>query len=105
MKQIKFETLKIINEDGTSISNFPKNPLLEKWYKLYPPKTTCLDFKMSGIANYNCLECKKCPEGSDFEIPKEDLQEYREYLLKVDEYNKLHNPELYKKLELSNKNI
>ena len=98
MKPIGIPTLRIVNEDGTSIKDCPLNPLLEKWNNL--KKESCKQFEKLGYANYRCLECSKCPEGSDFEIPKEDLQEYRNYLLKLDEYNKLHNPKLYKKLSL-----
>ena len=100
MKPIEIETLTLVNEDGTSIESFPKNPLLEKWSK--KKKNICKQLEEAGYANYGCEECSKCPEGAYFEIPEEDLQEYRNYLLKINEYNRVHNPELYKKLALFN---
>lgn len=93
MKRI---TLK--NEDGTIIDDFPKNPLISKWEKKYPKKGVCKVFEQRNIINYACLKCGKCPDGDMFEIPKEDLQEYKQYLLKLKEYDKIHNTNLAKVL-------
>ena len=66
--------LSIINEDGTKLTDYPINPLLEKWFKLYPKNETCKRINELGYANFSCLSCSKCPDGELFEIPKEDLK-------------------------------
>lgn len=99
MKTENLPKLNIINEDGTSIEDFPKNPLIDKWLKL--KKNFCIQLEESGFANYRCLECTKCPDSSDFEIPEEDIEEYEKYLTECKEYNRIHNPELFKKMVLA----
>jgi len=84
----------LYNEDGTSIEDFPENPLKEKWLKQFPKKGVCNVLKENNIANYSCINCSKCPNGDLFEVPKEDLEEYKKYLEKVLEYNTIHNPSL-----------
>ena len=54
--------------------------------------------EVNHIANYSCINCSKCPDGDLFKIPKEDLQDYKEYLEKVKEYDEIHNSELAKRL-------
>ena len=95
----------IINEDGSKMDDFPKNPLKEKWDKLYPPTRNgkpCSPYLGKyddgrPIMNYTCVICheKKCQHSDDWEIPEEDKEEYEKYQKQVDEYNKIHNPKLY----------
>ena len=92
--------INIINEDGTGISDYPINPLLKKWKEQYPKQETCKRFDKYGVTNYSCLNCGSCPEGVDFEVSKEDLEEYKKYLKKIEEYNKIHNPKLAALMEL-----
>ena len=94
------ENINVINEDGTNIDNFPENPLVEKWKKEYPMMDTCKKIEESNFENYSCLSCGKCPNGVYFKIPKEDLIEYKKYLEEIDEYNKIHNPNMYKILRI-----
>ena len=87
-------TLIILNEDGTSIDNLPKNPLKEKWDKLYPPVPMP---QYSQICDgYSCDWCGRCPEGSLWKIPDEDKEVWEEYQKQLLEYDKIHNPSLYK---------
>lgn len=97
--------LKIVNEDGSNMDDFPENPLIEKWDNLYPPTRwgkpcgPVLGYYDDGkpIMNYTCVMCheKKCRHSDDWEVPEEDREEYEKYLKQVDEYNKIHNPRLY----------
>lgn len=100
----EFLITEILNEDGTSMDDYPKNPLIEKWDKLYPPMrfgNPCSpivgyypdDFP---IPNYGCVLCnnEKCRHSNAFIIPEEDKEVYEEYRKKVDEYNEIHNPSI-----------
>lgn len=71
---------KILNEDGTEY-NPPRNPLAEKWEKLYP---SC---KTDG---YSCMYCGKCPHGDYWHVPKEDKEVYYTYIQTVHRYNVEH---------------
>lgn len=94
--------INVINEDGTNIlDNFPENPLIDKWKREYPMRNFCIDLEKNNLENYSCLSCGKCPNGIYFKIPKEDLKLYKKYLEEVDEYNKVHNPNMYKILRLN----
>ena len=96
----------IINEDGSSMKDFPENPLKEKWDRLYPPMRhgkPCGPYlgKFDDgrpIMNYTCVICheEKCQHSDNWKVPEEDKEEYEEYLKRVDEYNRTHNPTLYK---------
>lgn len=98
----------IINEDGTTLEDFPKNPLMDKWIEKYPPTRygePCgpyLKLKDSSkLMNYGCVLCaENCPYSDHWKIPEEDIEEYEEYRQKVAEYHKLHNPDM-----ISNINI
>ena len=87
--------ISIVNEDGTKITNLPINTLYKKWEKEFPMMDICYEIDKSNIENYTCLTCDKCPRGELFQIPKEDLKIYKEYLNKLNEYNRVHNPKLY----------
>lgn len=78
---------KIINEDGTDY-NPPKNPLAEKWKKLYPSCSNDGD-------TYKCIYCGKCPYGEYWYVPEEDRDEFNKYGKVLAEYDAIHNPSLY----------
>ena len=82
----------ILNEDGT-ICNPPKNPLKEKWDKLYPP--TPMPQFSEVCDGYSCIGCSRCPSGSNWEIPEEDRAVWQEYQQQIREYDRVHNPSLY----------
>jgi hypothetical protein len=75
---------RLMNTDGTEFSP-PKNPLAEKWRKLYP---VC----DSGF-NYSCMFCNKCPYGEYWHVPEEDKDEYTKYRKEVTSYIETHNPD------------
>ena len=87
------KTFNTLNEDSINMIETPVNPLLEKWLKLYPKKKVCIMLEENNVENYGCINCDKCPEGYLFEIPNEDLEEYKEYLKKLDEYKKINQEE------------
>lgn len=85
--------INIENEDGT-ICNPPKNPLMEKWLKLYPPKPMPQYSQVCDV--YSCMWCGRCPHGDNWKCPEEDKEEYEKWLKEYDDYMKLHNPSDYK---------
>ena len=48
-------SFEIVNEDGTSMDDFPKNPLAEKWKRLYPP--TPMPQYSQVCDGYSCAFC------------------------------------------------
>lgn len=100
----EYAFVEIINEDGSKMNDRPKNPLKEKWDKLYPPTRngkpckTILGYYDNGrhIMNYTCVLCyeEKCQYSNNWKVPEEDREEYEKYSKQVDEYNKIHNPSL-----------
>lgn len=103
MKDTKWIITDVLNEDGT-VMCYPKNPLEEKWDKLYPPVRNwrpCYT-KLPTIGdetplmNYSCVLCdEKCRHNGTWDIPEEDKEVYAEYVKKVLEYDEIHNPKLY----------
>lgn len=93
----------LLNEDYTPF-NPPENPLKEKWIKLYTPikdGEQCSPYIKnedgSDIPNYSCVLCtENCPHQPDFKIPEEDKEEYENYMNELREYNRIHNPKLFK---------
>ena len=84
--------INLINEDGTEY-NPPKNPLEEKWNKLYPPIPMP---QYSQVCDgYSCMCCGRCPNGSYWKVPEEDKEVWGKYVQEKREYHRLHNPELY----------
>ncbi len=80
--------IEIVNEDGTPITNTPRNGLYEK----YP------ECKSEG---YKCMYCGDCPSGDNFDVtklPEEDQVVFKKWLEDCREYNKIHNPTIYRKL-------
>ncbi len=87
-----FEPFEIVNEDGTSIDfELPEFPLKEKWDRLYPPTKDG-----EPCWGYRCMYCHRCPSGEYWKVPEEDKEVWEQYQIKVREYNKIHNPSLYK---------
>lgn len=86
--------IEITNEDGTSMDfNRPRDPLKEKWDKLYPPTQQSSDG--SNCEGYKCLWCDKCQNGEYWKIPEDDLKQWKEYQEQIVQYHKIHNPSLY----------
>ena len=87
--------LNLVNEDGTPIGfELPKNPLEEKWNKLYPPIPM---LQYSQVCDgYSCMWCGRCPQGSNWKCPEEDRAVWEQYQKQINEYNRIHNPSLYK---------
>lgn len=94
--------IEIVNEDGTSIDDRPKNPLKEKWERLYPPTrngkpcSSILGYKDDGspIMNYICVWCgeSKCPHSEHWKVPEEDKEVWDKYQADLENYHKIHNP-------------
>ena len=95
MNEIRFP-IELVNNDGTSMDDFPKNPLEEKWDKLYNINkygTACspvLGEQEDGtpIMNYGCVLChsKRCHRSDSFVVPEEDREVYNQYQLDVERY-------------------
>ena len=82
----------IVNDDGT-VYDPPKNPLAEKWSKLYPPSPMP---QYSQVCDgYSCMWCGRCPQGSYWKVPEEDKEVWEQYQEEFREYNMIHNPSLY----------
>lgn len=82
----------IINEDGT-VNNPPKNPLKEKWERLYPPIPMP---QFSEVCDgYSCMGCSRCPDGGNWKVPEEDKEVWEEYQKQLCEYDRIHNQSLY----------
>ena len=94
--------LKLMNEDGTEF-NPPKNPLEEKWDRLYPPMRygepcgPVLGYYEDGrpIMNYSCVLCheEKCPISDSWKVPEEDREVYEAWRKEYSEYYHKHNPD------------
>lgn len=82
----------IINEDG-SVYDPPKNPLKDKWSKLYPP--TPMPQYSQVCDGYSCMWCDRCPEGSNWKVPEEDKEVWEQYQEQIREYDRVHNPILF----------
>ena len=103
----------IINEDGTSLDDFPENPLKEKWLEKYPPTrygSKCAPFETlpdgTVVANYGCILChEKCMHSSSWEVPEEDKEEWDKYQEKIKEYHRIHNPNLITNINKTFENI
>lgn len=77
----------IIFPDGT-IFDPPKNPLKEKWDKLYPPVPKP---EYSEVCDgYSCMGCGRCPSGDYWKVPEEDKEIYEQYKKEFDEYCDSH---------------
>ena len=91
---------RVSNEDGTSLSDYPKNPLTKKWSELYPP--TPIASYSEVCDDYSCDGCSRCPYGTEWIVPEEDLEIWYEYQQEILNYHKIHNPILYNTLLQSN---
>lgn len=86
--------LNVVNEDGTPLDfEYPKNPLEEKWSKLYPP--TPMPQYSQVCDGYSCMWCGRCPNGENWKVPEEDKEVWEQYQEQIREYNRVHNPSLY----------
>lgn len=87
--------LNVVNEDGTPFDfEHPKNPLKEKWDRLYPP--TPMPQYSQVCDGYSCMWCGRCPNGSNWKVPEEDKEVWEQYLEQCKEYDRIHNPNLFK---------
>ena len=87
----------IVNEDGTPLDfERPKNPLEEKWERLYPP--TPMPQYSQVCDGYSCMWCGRCPRGDNWKVPEEDKEIWEDYRRQCREYNRIHNPRLYEML-------
>lgn len=111
----KYENLtvefELLNADGTKYDP-PKNPLKDKWNKLYPPTRNgkpcdpvlgSADRYGRPIYNYSCVLCyePKCPHSHGWVVPEEDKEEIERYEQEYIEYVSAHNPsyaKMYEKL-------
>ena len=75
--------LNIVNEDGTPLDI---------------PNSDIFNVDCSG---YGCLWCNKCPVGEFYK----ETEEEKDYHKKMLEYDKLHNPTIYKILVKSRKSL
>lgn len=69
-------------------SNFPKNPLKEKWNKLYPP--TPMSQYSQVCDGYSCMWCGRCPKGDYWKVPEEDKEIWDKYQRQIYQYYKIH---------------
>lgn len=84
----------IVNEDGTPLDfERPKNPLAEKWKRLYPP--TPMPQYSQVCDGYSCMWCGRCPRGDNWKVPEEDKEIWEDYRRQCREYDRIHNPILY----------
>lgn len=87
-------SFEIVNEDGTPVLlGRPKNPLEEKWNRLYPP--TAMPQFSQICDGYSCMWCGRCPRGNNWKVPDEDKEVWDDYLKQCREYDRIHNPKLY----------
>ena len=71
--------------DGTPY-NPPKNPLKDKWAKLYPP----CDLSDHGDFDYSCILCSNCPNSEYWDTPDEDKEVYEQYRADYMQYLEEH---------------
>ena len=71
--------------DGTPF-NPPRNPLKEKWAKLYPP----CSLSDNGDFDYSCILCSNCPNSEDWKVPEEDKEVYEQWRNDVISYIQEH---------------
>ena len=73
--------------DGT-VFNPPKNPLEEKWARLYPPIPKP---EYSEVCDgYSCDGCGRCPEGTEWKVPEEDKEVWEKYRTEFNNYINAH---------------
>lgn len=105
MSNAKFQ---LVNEDGTKFDP-PKNPLIEKWDRLYPPMRygepcgPVLGHFEDGrpIMNYSCVLCheEKCRHSDSWKVPEEDKEVYKAWQKEYEEYVNKHNPGFKEKID------
>ena len=55
------------------------NPLFDKWARQYYPEPKAENDQTCD--GYSCMWCSRCPRGEYWKCPAEDLEEYRKYIL------------------------
>ncbi len=96
----------IVMEDGTPLTDVPKNPLIDKWKADGCTKdsygrdcSSVLGYYEDGrpIMNYNCVLChsSNCYLSDDWKIPEEDKETFEKWQSEVTEFYKAHSPEMY----------
>lgn len=99
---------KIVMEDGVSLEDAPKNPLIDKWKAKGYIKDECgkdcsdvLGHYEDGrpIMNYNCVLCHSpnCYLSDDWVVPEEDKEEFKKWQQAVTDFYKAHSPEMFHK--------
>lgn len=86
--ETRIDSINIVNGDGTSMDDYPKNPLKEKWDRLYPP--IIMPQNSQVCDGYSCMWCGRCPRGEYWKVPEEDKEAWEAYQEEVHEYNVLH---------------
>lgn len=77
----------VVFSDGT-IFDPPKNPLVEKWAKLYPPVPK--PYYSQVCDDYSCMWCDRCPKGEGWKVPEEDKEIYAQYKKEFNDYCNSH---------------
>ena len=91
--------LNVVNEDGTPLDfEYPKNPLKEKWDRLYPPTPMPQYSQVCDV--YSCMWCDRCPSGSNWKVTEEDKEIFEQYQEQIREYHRIHNPSLFKMVNM-----
>ena len=80
-------TNEITFPDGTPFDP-PKNPLKEKWDKLYPP--TPMPYYSQVCDGYSCMWCGRCPSGDYWKVPEEDKDIYDKWYKEYNDYCDSH---------------
>lgn len=66
----------------------PVNSLISKWEENHPPTPKP---EYSQVCDgYSCMWCGRCPKGSYWTCPEEDLDEYRQYALAFQDWADRH---------------
>lgn len=98
--------IEVVCEDGTPLTEAPKNPLVEQWKNEGYTKNNfgnecndILGYYEDGrpIMNYSCVLCTSpnCFKSEGWKIPEKDKVTYDKWIKEMDVFYILHNPTLY----------
>jgi hypothetical protein len=63
----------------------PKNPLIDKWSRLYPPTPNA---QASQVCDgYSCIWCSRCPTGANWKVPEGDMADYTKWQEEMTKYH------------------